>query len=69
LITDRPDLLHKVDPDDWLWRLKARAETVRKRLHQLEIAVDEDVLRVHPFDVDGPPGRFVGRETENPSRH
>ena len=42
-----PDLLRKVDPDDWLWRLKVRAETVRKRLHQLEIAVDEDVLRVH----------------------
>lgn len=42
-----PDLLRKVDPDDWLWRLKVRAETVRKRLDQLEIAVDEDVLRVH----------------------
>ena len=41
-----PDLLRKVDPDDWLWRLKVRAETVRKRLHQLEIAVDEEMLRV-----------------------
>ena len=42
-----PDLLRKVDPDDWLWRLKLRAETVRKRLHQLEIVVDEEMLRVH----------------------
>jgi primosomal replication protein N'' len=42
-----PDLIRKVDPDDWLWRLKVRAETVRKRLEQLEIAIDEDMLRVH----------------------
>jgi hypothetical protein len=42
-----PDLLRMVDPDDWLWRLKVRAETVRKRLDQLEIAVDEEMLRVH----------------------
>ena len=42
-----PDLIRKVDPDDWLWRLKVRAETVRKRIEQLEITVDEDTLRVH----------------------
>ncbi len=42
-----PDLIRKVDPDDWLWRLKLRAETVRKRLQQLEIGVDEETLRVH----------------------
>src|SRR5882757_7651285 len=42
-----PDLIRKVDPDDWLWRLKLRAETVRKRLQQLEVAVDEETLRVH----------------------
>ncbi|WOH80472.1 protein kinase [Bradyrhizobium sp. BEA-2-5] len=42
-----PDLLRKIDPDDWLWRLKVRSDTVRKRLDQLEIAVDEDALRVH----------------------
>ncbi|WP_245331852.1 AAA domain-containing protein [Bradyrhizobium sp. NAS80.1] len=42
-----PDLLHRIDPEDSLWRLKARAETVRKRLDQLEIAVDEETLRVH----------------------
>lgn len=42
-----PDLLRKIDPEDWLWRLKVRSETVRKRLEQLEIAVDEDALRVH----------------------
>ena len=42
-----PDLLRKVEPDDWLWRLKVRAETVRKRLAQLEIAADEEMLRVH----------------------
>lgn len=42
-----PDLLRKIDPEDWLWRLKVRSETVRKRLDQLEISVDEDALRVH----------------------
>ena len=43
-----PDLIRKVDdPDDWLWRLKLRAETVRKRLEQLEIAVDEETLHIH----------------------
>jgi len=42
-----PDLLHRIDPEDSLWRLKARAETVHKRLDQLEIAVDEEALRVH----------------------
>ena len=42
-----PDLIRKIDPEDWLWRLKVRAETVRKRLDQLEIAVDEEMLRVH----------------------
>ncbi len=42
-----PDLLRKIDPDDWLWRLKVRSDTVRKRLDQLEITVDEDALRVH----------------------
>ncbi|MGX1350422.1 hypothetical protein AB7M49_003998 [Bradyrhizobium elkanii] len=42
-----PDLLRKIDPDDWLWRLKVRSDMVRKRLDQLEIAVDEDALRVH----------------------
>ncbi len=42
-----PDLIRKVDPEDWLWRLKLRAETVRKRLQQLEIAIDEETLRVH----------------------
>ncbi|QOZ38371.1 histidine kinase [Bradyrhizobium sp. CCBAU 53421] len=42
-----PDLLRKIDPDDWLWRLKVRSDTVRKRLAQLEITVEEDALRVH----------------------
>jgi hypothetical protein len=42
-----PDLLRRIDPEDSLWRLKMRAETVRKRLEQLEIAVDEETLRVH----------------------
>ncbi|SDF40251.1 Protein of unknown function [Bradyrhizobium brasilense] len=42
-----PDLLRKIDPDDWLWRLKVRSDAVRKRLDQLEIAVEEDALRVH----------------------
>lgn len=42
-----PDLLRKIDPEDALWRLKVRSETVRRRLEQLEISVDEDALRVH----------------------
>ncbi|MCC8936020.1 DUF4011 domain-containing protein [Bradyrhizobium sp. Arg68] len=42
-----PDLLRNIDPDDWLWRLKVRSDAVRKRLAQLEIAVEEDALRVH----------------------
>ncbi|PAY08525.1 histidine kinase [Bradyrhizobium sp. UFLA03-84] len=42
-----PDLLRKIDADDWLWRLKVRSDAVRKRLAQLEIAVEEDALRVH----------------------
>lgn len=42
-----PDFLRELDPSDWLWRLKLRSDTVRKRIEQLAIAVDEDALRVN----------------------
>jgi primosomal replication protein N'' len=41
-----PDLLRKIDPGDWLSRLKMRAETVRVRARQLDIALNEEELRV-----------------------
>lgn len=42
-----PDLIRSVDPDDWLWRLKERAGSVRKRLEHLDIVIDEESLRIH----------------------
>ena len=41
-----PDFLRKVDPEDWLSRLKTRAEAVRARARQLDIALNEEELRV-----------------------
>lgn len=42
-----PDLLHELDQDNWLLRLKARAATVRERAEHLHIELDEDTLRVY----------------------
>jgi hypothetical protein len=42
-----PDLLHELDQDNWLLRLKARAAAVRDRAAHLQIALDEDTLRVY----------------------
>ena len=42
-----PDLLQRMDAEQWLARLKARAIAVRERALQLDIALDEDDLRVH----------------------
>ncbi|HYO64050.1 MAG TPA: AAA domain-containing protein [Pyrinomonadaceae bacterium] len=42
-----PDLLSRMDAELWLSRLKARAAAVRERARQLEIALDEEDLRVH----------------------
>jgi hypothetical protein len=42
-----PDFLRKLDAEDWLSRLKARSEVVRARARQLEVALNEEELRVH----------------------
>ncbi len=42
-----PDLLHELDQDTWLLRLKARAAAVRDRAAHLQIALEEDTLRVY----------------------
>jgi primosomal replication protein N'' len=42
-----PDLLHELDQDNWLMRLKVRAAAVRERADHLAIDLDEDTLRVY----------------------
>jgi len=42
-----PDLLHRMDAEQWLVRLKARAAAVRQRARELEIELTEDDLRIH----------------------
>lgn len=42
-----PDLLHELDQDNWLLRLKTRAAAVRDRAAHLHIELDEDTLRVY----------------------
>jgi hypothetical protein len=42
-----PDMLSRMDAELWLSRLKARAANIRERARQLEIALDEEDLRVH----------------------
>ena len=42
-----PGLLHELDQDTWLLRLKVRASTVRERAEHLHIELDEDTLRVY----------------------
>lgn len=42
-----PDLLHELDQDNWLLRLKTRAWAVRDRAAHLQIDLDEDTLRVY----------------------
>lgn len=49
-----PDLLRKLDSDDWLSRLKMRAEAVRARARQLDIALNEEELRVHLLSTSIP---------------
>jgi primosomal replication protein N'' len=41
-----PDFLRKIDQEDWLSRLKTRAEAVRARARQLDISLNEEELRV-----------------------
>ena len=42
-----PDLLHELDRDNWLLRLKVRAAAVRERAEHLAIDLDEHTLRVY----------------------
>ncbi|TFZ08944.1 protein kinase domain-containing protein [Ramlibacter humi] len=42
-----PDLLHELEQDNWLLRLKVRVATVRERAEHLNIDLDEDTLRVY----------------------
>jgi hypothetical protein len=42
-----PDLLHELDQDNWLLRLKVRAAAVRERAEHLAIDLDEDTLRIY----------------------
>lgn len=42
-----PELLHDLDQNNWLLRLKVRAAAVRDRAKNLEIELDEDALRVY----------------------
>lgn len=49
-----PDFLRKLDTENWLARLKARAESVRTRARQLDILLDEEVLRIHLLSTSVP---------------
>ena len=49
-----PDFLRKLDTEEWLSRLKARVETVRARARQLDIALNEEELRVHLLSTSMP---------------
>jgi hypothetical protein len=42
-----PDLLQRMDAEQWLVRLKARATAVKQRAEELEIELNENDLRVH----------------------
>ncbi|MDD3352018.1 AAA domain-containing protein [Zoogloea sp.] len=42
-----PDVLHELDQDNWLLRLKGRVAAVRERADNLAIELDEDTLRVY----------------------
>lgn len=42
-----PQLLRDKDAEPWLYRLKARAEAVRERARQLDIALNEHEVQVH----------------------
>jgi primosomal replication protein N'' len=42
-----PDLLKRMDAEVWLSRLKGRAAAVRERARHLEVALNEEDLRIH----------------------
>ena len=49
-----PDFLRKIDPEDWISRLKLRAEAIRARARQLEITLNEEDLRVYLLSTSIP---------------
>lgn len=46
-----PDMLHELGQDTWLMRLKSRAASVRERADDLNIALDEDSLRIYTLST------------------
>jgi hypothetical protein len=49
-----PDFLRRLDAEEWLSRLKTRVESVRARARQLDIALNEEELRVHLLSTSIP---------------
>ena len=49
-----PDFLRKLNTEDWLSRLKTRADAVRARTRQLDIELNEEELRVHLLSTSIP---------------
>lgn len=49
-----PDLLHELDQDNWLLRLKTRAAIVRDRAAHLQIELDENTLQVYLLSTSRP---------------
>jgi hypothetical protein len=49
-----PDHLRRLQTEEWLSRLKTRAEAVRARARQLDIAVNEEELRIHLLSTSMP---------------
>jgi primosomal replication protein N'' len=49
-----PDFLRRLDAEEWLSRLKPRAESVRTRARQLDIVLNEEELRVHLLSTSIP---------------
>lgn len=49
-----PDVLRRLETENWLSALKARVEAVRTRLAQLEIEFDEEQLRINLLSTSMP---------------
>jgi primosomal replication protein N'' len=54
IIGPAPDFLRKIYAEDWLSRLKTRAEAVRARARHLEVALNEEELRIHLLSTSVP---------------
>jgi primosomal replication protein N'' len=49
-----PDFLRKLDTEDWLSRLKTRADATRLRARQFDIELNEEELRIHLLSTSVP---------------